>query len=169
MPTVPQTMTQALFEPTPVMFVAIESGAQWPSSLRPQEGLDLIVVAQVFDEDLPAFTQRSLTKLGSVVDRGSPLTSAALLVAPTFDRRYLEARCVIARALAQAFRRGARSTLYLVEPRLAGVDCRPHLAALAEGLAENAATDYRIQVGPDAFAGAAPESNPTSNLVSGRW
>ena len=162
-------MTQTLSEPTPVMFVAVESGAEWPSSLRPQEGMDLIVVAQACDEDLLDFAQRSLAKLLSIADRGSPLTSAALLVAPYFDRRYLEARCVMARAFARAFRRGSQSTLYLVEPRRAGVDCRPHLLALAEGLAENTATDYRIQVGHEVVThGVPPRANPTSNLVFGR-
>ncbi|HEY0468507.1 MAG TPA: hypothetical protein VGC79_30140 [Polyangiaceae bacterium] len=141
---------------TKVMFVAVEYGGQWPANLRPSAGIDLIAVAQVVGEDLLAFARRFLDKVCRFVTRGAQVMSGVLLVAPNLDLRHLEARCVIARSLLNTFRCGSQSALYLVAPCSGGVDCRPQLLALAEGLAENAATDYRIQVGYDSSAPPSP-------------
>lgn len=145
---------QSLSEQSKVMFVAVEYGGQWRVDLRPEAGVDLIMVVQVVGEDPLAFARRFLGKVVSVVGRGSELISAVLAVAPIFDVRHLEARCTIARTLLRAFGRSSKSELYLVEPSNAMPDCRAYLTAIAEGLTEGAATNCRIRVGCESFRGA---------------
>ncbi|HEY3252558.1 MAG TPA: hypothetical protein VGJ91_01370 [Polyangiaceae bacterium] len=165
-----ELMMEITCEQSKVMFVALECGGQWPVNLRANAGTDLIVVAQGVGEDLLAFARRFLGKVLSLVARGAEVTSSVLAVAPVFDLRHLEARCAIARALLRAFRLGSHSALYLVEPEKAAIDCRPHLLALAEGLAENAATDYRVHVGYDSFSHLGrTRSEPHSNVLFGGW
>jgi len=142
-----------------VMFVAVEYGGQWPVELRPDQDTDLIMVVQVAGEEPLIFARRFLRKVVSVVARGTDVVSAALAVAPTFDVRCLEARCAIARTALRALRRG--SELYLIEPSNARADCRPHLIAIAEGLAENAEADCQIRVGRAPFHSEGVWATPT--------
>ena len=135
---------RALVCQSKVVFVAIEYGGEWRVEMRPDEDTDLIMVVQVAGEDPLVFARRFLRKVVSVVARGADVGSAVLAVAPTFDVRRLEARCAIARSALRAFSRG--SELHLIEPSNSTPDCRPHLLAIAEGLAENAGTDCRIHV-----------------------
>jgi hypothetical protein len=131
------------------MFVAVEYGGEWPLEVHPDHDTDLIMVVQVAGEEPLIFARRFLRKVVSVVARGTDVVSAALAVAPTFDVCRLEARCAIARAALRALRRG--SELYLIEPSNARADCRPHLLAIAEGLAENTNPDRQIRVGRAPF------------------
>jgi len=137
-----------------VMLVAIEYGGQWQASLAPRPAVDLIMVVQVAGEDPLEFARRFLAKVLTVITRGSEVVSAALAVAPSFDSRYLEARCAIVRVLLRVLRRGARRQLHLIEPSQAAPDCRAHLLAIAEGLTENAQTDCDIRVGDETFTSA---------------
>jgi hypothetical protein len=98
-PAIEQPTMQMMPEPSKVMFVAVEYGRQWPADLSPNPGTDLIVVAQIVGEDLLVFARRFLDKVLSFVARGAQVTSVVLAVAPSFDLRHLEARCLIARAL----------------------------------------------------------------------
>jgi hypothetical protein len=148
------TMMQGLSGESKVMFVAVEYGGQWRTNLRSSAGVDLVMVVQLVGEDPLVFARRFLGKVLRVVARGADVSSAVLAVAPIFDLRHLEARCTIARTILRAFRRGSKSELYLVEPSGASPDCRPHLLAIAEGLAENAATDCHIRVGYESFSSA---------------
>ena len=133
------------------MFVAIEYGGEWRANLRPQAGVDLIMVVQVVGEDPLVFARRFLGKVLSVLARGADVISAVLAVAPVFDVRHLEARCAIVRTLLRVFPRGSKSELHLVEPSNAAEDCRPHLLAIAEGLTEGARSGGRIRVGYESF------------------
>ncbi|HWZ92747.1 MAG TPA: hypothetical protein VNW92_27965 [Polyangiaceae bacterium] len=130
-----------------VMVVAVEHGGQWRFNLRPEAGVDLVMVVQLIGEEPLAFARRFLRKVVHIVDRGADVVSAALAVAPVFDIRHLEARCVITRTLLRAFRSGANSQLHLVEPSNSTPDCLSHLAAIAEGLAASAAAGSQIRVG----------------------
>lgn len=129
------------------MMIAVEYGAEWRFVLRPEAGVDLVMVVEHAGEDPLLFARRFLGKLVTLVDGGADVVSGALAVTTVVDVRRLEARCVIARALLRAFRVGAKSLLYLVEPSGATQDCRSHLTAIAEGLLESEQTDSRIQVG----------------------
>jgi hypothetical protein len=140
-------------ERTEVVLVALEYGGQWRSSLANYEGVDLIMIVQVADEDPLAFARRLLEKMLAVVARGSEVIAAVLAVAPTIDTRRLAARSAIARTLLRVLRRGSRRRLQLVEPDNASADCRAHLVAIAEGLAEDSQSDCEISVGPEIFGG----------------
>lgn len=131
------------------MVVAVEHGAEWRCNLRPQAGVDLLLVIQVIDEEPLVFARRFLDRLVRLLDNGGDVASAALAVSPTFDLRHLEARCVMARAILRTFRSGAQSQLLLLEPNGATPDCQSHLTALVEGLREGAATDSQIRIGRD--------------------
>jgi hypothetical protein len=137
-----------------VMLVAIEYGGQWRASLAPRQGVDLIMVVQLAGEDPLVFARRFLSKVLTVIARGSDVISAVLAVAPTFDARHLEARCAIPRTLLRAFRRDTKCQLHLIEPSKASPDCRAHLLAIAEGFTENALTDCDIRVGYETLASA---------------
>jgi hypothetical protein len=137
-----------------VMLIAVEFGGEWRFGMRPAPGVDLIVVIQVVDEEPSAFARRFLRKVFTLVDCGASVVSAALAVAPVFDVRRLEARCVIARTLLRTFRCGERSQLHLIEPRGATADCRSQLAAIAEGLLEGSTTDSQIRVGSESYGSA---------------
>ncbi len=131
------------------MFVAVEYGGQWPLSLHAEAGVDLVVVAQLADEDPQACARRLLTKIVSLIGRGADIVSAVFAVAPLFGIRQLESRCTIARALLRALRPGSNGELCLIEPKNATRDCRAHLLAIAEGVMEHAATDPLIRLGYD--------------------
>jgi hypothetical protein len=146
-------MIQAISNQSKVMLIAVEFGGEWRFSTRPAPGVDLVMVVQVVDEEPLAFARRLLQKVLTILGCGASVVSAALAVAPAFDVRHLEARCVIARTLLRAFRCGEKSQLHLVEPRDAAPDCRSQLAAIAEGLLEGSTTDSEIRVGSEFFAG----------------
>jgi len=131
------------------MVVAVEYGAGWRCNLRPQAGVDLVLVVQVVGEEPLVFARRFLNRIVRLLDNGADVVSAALAVSSTFDLRHLEARCVIVRTILRTFRSGAKSQLLLVEPIDATPDCRRHLAAIVEGLLEGAATDSRIGIACD--------------------
>ncbi|MEI9939575.1 MAG: hypothetical protein WDO69_20345 [Pseudomonadota bacterium] len=130
-----------------VMMVAVEYGAVWRFDLRPEAGVDLVMLVQLVGEEPVLFARRFLRKLVTLVEDGADIVSAALAVTAVIDVRHLEARCVIARTLLRAFRVGAKSLLYLVEPIGATDECRSHLTAIADGLLESLRTDSRIRVG----------------------
>jgi hypothetical protein len=134
-----------------VMVVAVEYGGQWRFNLRPEPGVDLIMVVQLVGEEPLVFARRFLRKVVYLVDRGADVVSAGLAVASVFDVRHLEARCVIARTLLRTFRTGAKSQLHLVEPSDSTSDCRSHLTAIAEGLLESAAVGSQIRVGYELY------------------
>ncbi len=146
---------QALSKQSKIMFVAVEHGGPWPVSLRPDAGVDLVVLVQLADEDPLVFARRLLTKVVNIIGRGAELVSAVFAVAPVFGVRQLESRCTIARALLRALRHGSKSELYLIEPSDATPECRPHLLAIAEGLMENESTDSQIRVGYEPYRRAA--------------
>ena len=129
------------------MLVAVEFGGEWRATMRPDSGVDLVMVTQVDGEDPLLFARRFLRKVITIVAQGADVVSAVLVVAATFDLRHLEARCAIARTVLRSFRRETRRELYLVEPRNAKPDCLAHLLAIAEGLTDNASSDCRIRVG----------------------
>ena len=139
------------FNQSKVMVVAVEYGGQWHLNLRPEAGVDLVMVVQLAGEDPLVFTRRFLRKVVHVVDRGADVVAAALAVASIFDVRHLESRCVIARTLLRTFRNGAESELYLVEPRDSTPDCHSQLTAIAEGLLESTETSSRIRVGYELY------------------
>ena len=150
-------MTSRSSNQSKVMVVAIEYGGQWCSSVRPEDGVDLVMVVQLVGEDPLEFARRFMQKLVGLVERGAEIVSAALAVASAFDVRHLEARCLIARTLLRTFR-GAKGLLHLVAPRDATADCRSHLTAIAEGLLENAATGSQIRVGYELYRASHPPS-----------
>ena len=134
-----------------VMFIALEYGGHWRVNLRPDADTDLVMVIQTVGEDPLIFARRLVGKVVSALGRGFEVVSAVLSVSPTLSAHHLEARCAIAKTLLRAFRGGSSCELYLVEPSNSTLDCRQHLIALAEGLAENAAIDCRIRVGYESF------------------
>jgi hypothetical protein len=144
-------MTKPSSQESKVMFVALEHGAEWHSTLHPEAGVDVVVVVQLLGEDPLLFARRFLTKVVATVGRGADIVAGVLAIVPIFDVRRLQARCAIARALLRSFRAGANGKLYLIEPRQVGPECRLHLRAIAEGLTEDAATDSQIRVGYESF------------------
>lgn len=148
-----------------VRFVALEYGAEWHSTLIPEAGVDFVVVVQVVGEDPLLFARRFLTKLVATVGQGAEVVAAVLAIAPIFDVRRLRARCAIARAALRSFRAGSNGKLYLTEPREAGLECHLHLRAMAEGLAEDAATDSRIKLGYESFRRAGLNSQRAGDPV----
>jgi hypothetical protein len=147
-------MTKPSPQASKVMFVALEYGAEWHARLRPEAGVDFVVVAQLAGEDPLLFARRFLTKVVATVEHGADIVAAVLSIAPIFDVLRLQARCAIARAVLRSFRAGSSGKLYLTEPRQAGPECRLHLRAIAEGLTEGAATDSQIRVGYESFSRA---------------
>jgi hypothetical protein len=131
-----------------VMVVAVEYGGQWCSNVRPEEGIDLVMVVQLVGEEPLEFARRTMQKLVNLLEGGAELVSAAFVVASAVDTRHLEARCLIARTLMRTLR-SANSPLHLVAPRDATADCRSHLTAIAEGLLENAAPGSQIRISDD--------------------
>ncbi|HTA94197.1 MAG TPA: hypothetical protein VK745_31675 [Polyangiaceae bacterium] len=141
----------AISDQSKVMVVAIEYGGQWCPSVRPEVGIDLVMVVQLVGEEPLVFAGRFMRKVVNLVDRGAEIVSAALAVASVFDVRHLEARCLIARTVLRTFRSGAKGLLHLVEPRDATPDSRSHLTAIAEGLLEGAAVGSQIRVGHEVY------------------
>ena len=111
-----------------VMVVAVELGGQWRFQLRPEVGVDLVLVAQLSGEDHSVFARRLLKKVVGLVEKGAEVVSAALVVSAAFDICRLEARCMIARAVLRAFRVDAKRELHLVEPIDSTTDCHSHLS-----------------------------------------
>ena len=137
----------ALVNQSRIMVVAVEYGADWRFNLRPEAGVDLVMVVQVIGEAPLVFARRFLSRLVRLLDNGADVVSAALAVSSAFDLRHLEARCVMVRTILRTFRSGAKRQLHLVEPIDATPDCRRHLTAIAEGLLEGGATDSEIRIG----------------------